>query len=49
MVIRYLPLVAAVVPIIGINLAYWIGVDNGTLPSCIPYVDGCTSISSTGR
>jgi hypothetical protein len=49
MVIRYLPLVAAVVPIVGINIAYWIGVDNGTLPSCIPYIDGCTSISSTGR
>jgi hypothetical protein len=49
MVIRYLPLVAAIVPIIGINLAYWVGVDNNTLPSCIPYIDGCTSISSTGR
>jgi hypothetical protein len=41
--------VTALAPIIGINLAYWIGVDNGTLPSCIPYLDGCTSISSTGR
>lgn len=49
MLIRYWPLVAAIVPIVGINLAYWIGVDNGTLPSCIPYIDGCTSISSTGR
>ena len=49
MVIRGLPLVTALAPIIGINLAYWIGVDNGTLPSCIPYLDGCTSISSTGR
>ena len=49
MVIRGLPIVTALAPIIGINLAYWIGVDNGTLPSCIPYLDGCTSISSTGR
>ena len=49
MVIRGLPLVTALAPIIGINLAYWVGVDNGTLPSCIPYLDGCTSISSTGR
>ena len=49
MVIRYLPLIAAIVPIVGINLAYWIGVDNATLPSCNPYIDGCTSISSTGR
>jgi len=49
MVIRYLPLVAAIAPIIGINVAYWIGVDHGNLPSCIPYLDGCTSISATGR
>lgn len=49
MVIRNLPLATALAPIVGINLAYWLGVDNGTLPSCIPYLDGCTSISSTGR
>ena len=49
MVIRYLPLVTAIAPIIGINIAYWIGVDHGNLPSCIPYFDGCTSISATGR
>jgi hypothetical protein len=49
MILRYLPLVVAIVPIVGINLAYWIGVDSGALPSCIPYIDGCTSISATGR
>lgn len=49
MVIRGLPLVTAIAPIVGINLAYWVGVDHDNLPSCIPYIDGCTSISSTGR
>lgn len=49
MLIRGLPLIACLAPLIGINLAYWIGADNNVLPSCIPYVDGCTSISSTGR
>lgn len=49
MLIRGLPLLVALAPIIGVNLAYWIGVDSGPLPSCIPYFDGCTSISSTGR
>lgn len=49
MVIRGLLLVTALAPIIGINLAYWIGVSYDHLPSCIPYIDGCTSISSTGR
>lgn len=49
MVIRGLPLITAVAPIVGINLAYWVGVDHGNLPSCVPYIDGCTSISATGR
>ncbi len=49
MTIRALPLLACLVPLVGINIAYWIGADNNVLPSCIPYIDGCTSISSTGR
>lgn len=49
MLVRALPLIAAVAPLIGINVAYWIGASNDVLPSCIPYLDGCTSISSTGR
>jgi hypothetical protein len=49
MVIRGLLLVTAIAPFIGVNLAYWIGVSYDNLPSCIPYIDGCTSISSTGR
>jgi len=49
MFVRALPLISAFVPLIGINIAYWIGASNDVLPSCIPYLDGCTSISSTGR
>jgi hypothetical protein len=49
MLVRALPLIAAVAPLIGINVAYWIGASNDVLPSCNPYLDGCTSISSTGR
>ena len=49
MLIRGLLLVTALVPVVGINIAYWIGVTHDNLPSCIPYIDGCTSISSTGR
>ncbi len=49
MLIRLLPLIAGVVPFVAINLAFWIGVQYGPLPSCIPYIDGCTSISATGR
>ncbi|MBT8092057.1 MAG: hypothetical protein KJN77_03405 [Gammaproteobacteria bacterium] len=49
MVIRSLLLITALGPVVGINLAYWIGVNADVLPSCFPYFDGCTSISSTGR
>ena len=49
MFLRALPLVVAITPLLGINIAYWIGANNEVLPSCIPYLDGCTSISSTGR
>lgn len=49
MIIRSLLLLTGLAPIIGVNIAYWIGVNYAGLPECIPYLDGCTSISSTGR
>ena len=49
MVIRLLPLIAGMAPVVGITLAFMIGVSHDALPSCIPYIDGCTSISSVGR
>ena len=30
-------------------MCYLIAVEHGYLPGCIPYLDGCTSISGTGR
>lgn len=49
MLIRWLPLFIGLVPLIGVHAAYLIAVDYGYLQPCIPYVDGCTSISATGR
>jgi len=49
MIVRYLPLVTGVVPVVGVFIAYWLGVKSGILPACMPPLDGCTSISSTGR
>jgi hypothetical protein len=46
---RFLPLFAGVVPIAGIAAAYWLNVEAGLLPACLPLLDGCTSISATGR
>ncbi len=49
MLIRWLPLLAGVLPFLAANLAYWMGVTHDVLPSCLPYTDGCTSVSSAGR
>lgn len=49
MFVRLLPLIAGLAPIIGANLALAIGVAYETIPACFPYVDGCVSISATGR
>ena len=32
-----------------IGAAYWLGASHEHLPTCNPWLDGCTSISSTGR
>lgn len=46
---RYLPLAAGVLPLAAVTGAHWLGVDAGHLPGCFPYLEGCTSISATGR
>lgn len=49
MVIRALPVIAGFAPLVGIHVAFLLGVDAGVLPACNPYIDGCASISATGR
>ncbi|MEM1175805.1 MAG: hypothetical protein AAGI27_13425 [Pseudomonadota bacterium] len=49
MTLRILPLLVAVMPFIGVTIAYWIASANTLVPSCMPLIDGCTSISATGR
>jgi len=47
--IRVLPLIVGIVPVIGVAAAYLLNVRAGVLPNCMPLLDGCTSISATGR
>jgi hypothetical protein len=50
MLIRLLPLLAGLVPLAAVSGAFWIGVTHEVLPpSCIPFLDGCVSISAAGR
>ena len=49
MLLRILPLLAGILPLIAMFGAFWLGVHNEVIPGCIPFIDGCTSISATGR
>ena len=42
-------LLTALVPTFTVNLCYAISSAQGLVPSCVPYFEGCTSISSAGR
>ena len=44
-----LPYWAAVVPLVTVNVCYVVAIGLDHLPACIPYLTGCTSVSSTGR
>lgn len=37
------------VPVVTVHACYAIAVGQGHLPLCVPYLQGCTSISATGR
>ena len=49
MFMRLLPLIAGLLPILGANGAFWLSVHHEVLPACVPYLEGCTSISAAGR
>lgn len=46
---RLIPVVIALVPIVTINVCYLLAAYFEHVSWCIPYLDGCTSISATGR
>lgn len=47
--ISIIPLLTALLPIVGINIAYVIAASLEHVPACFVYLEGCTTISSTGR
>ena len=44
-----LALLAAIVPTVAILLAFYVSALAGAIPMCNPFIDGCASISATGR
>ena len=49
MLIRLLPLVTGLLPIIAIHVSLLVAISAGSIPTCVPYIEGCTSISAAGR
>ena len=49
MKIKNLSLIIFFIPTITVILSYIISLNHNLVPSCIPNIDGCTSISRTGR
>jgi hypothetical protein len=49
MPLRFLPLVTGLLPIVAIHASLVLAIDAGAIPACVPYFDGCASISATGR
>ena len=46
---RALALWAALVPLATVNICFLVAASLEHVPACIPYISGCTSVSSTGR
>lgn len=44
-----LPLSVAALLVVAAHLAWWLSVRDGHVPACIPYLEGCTSISRAAR
>jgi hypothetical protein len=49
MILRILPIVVGLVPIVTVFTCYSIAIETAGLPACNPFLDGCTSVSATGR
>jgi hypothetical protein len=48
-ILRFLPLITGGMPIIAIHVSLVLAINAAAIPSCFPYLDGCASISATGR
>ncbi|MEX2125773.1 MAG: hypothetical protein WD795_17930 [Woeseia sp.] len=49
MILRILPLLTGLIPLIAVFTSYSIAINTADVPSCNPFLEGCTSVSSTGR
>jgi len=48
MILWVLPFFIGILAIFSGNLAYFVSLNEGFVDACLPYLEGCTSISKTG-
>ena len=46
---RTLAILVVILPLLASNSAYLLSAYEGSVPWCMPYIDGCTTISNAGR
>lgn len=44
-----LALLCALLPVLAAHLGWWVSIEQGLIPACNPYFDGCVSISRASR
>lgn len=42
-------LLVGVLPIVTVNVCLLLSIQAATIPACVPYIEGCTSVSAAGR
>jgi hypothetical protein len=47
--VQWIAWAAALLPFVAVHAAFWLSVNNGYIAGCMPYWDGCTSISGAAR
>lgn len=47
--LTWIPLLTGLVPTVVVLVCYAVSAGGGHIPTCIPWLQGCTTISSTGR
>ena len=46
---RTVAIIVTILPLVGVTGAYLFSASVGTVPWCVPFLEGCTSISRAGR
>ena len=49
MQLRFVPLIVTFLPMLTIGISLYLSIQSELVPACIPFLDGCTSISRAAR